>query len=294
MDSRVELIADYACHTGENPLWHPREQKLYWTDIESGRLFRYDPHSGFHEQIYLGRPVGGFTFEEDGGLLLFMDRGTIAHWRDGVLKERLAEIPAERNSRFNDVIATSSGTVFCGTMSSAQEKGRLYRLDTDGTLRVVLDGIGISNGMAFSRDQKTFFYTDSLAGEIYGFDYHKIICAITNQRVFARFDKAEGLPDGCTIDSEDHLWSALWDGGCVVCHGLDGSVLRKLCVPARQTSSLVFGGSDLSHLYVTTAGGHEKHVNGRYAGALFRLDAGCTGIPEAFSRMTAPQIRLVY
>ena len=77
------LIADYACETGENPLWHPVERRLYWIDIPTGRLFRYDPATGHHEQCYQGRIVGGFTIQADGSLLLFMDRGTIALWRDG-------------------------------------------------------------------------------------------------------------------------------------------------------------------------------------------------------------------
>src|SRR6185437_6745115 len=151
--TKPELIADYRCHTGENPLWHPTERRLYWTDIPTGRMFRYDPASDVHEQIYSGRQVGGFTFQQEGGLLLFMDKGTIAHLRDGVLTESLAGIPSEKNSRFNDVIATPSGAVFCGTMSSDDGKGKLYRLDPNGTLRVVLEKIGISNGMAFTSDR---------------------------------------------------------------------------------------------------------------------------------------------
>ena len=67
-----ELIADYSCHTGENPLWHPLERRLYWTDIPRGRLYRYAPATGAHEECYRGDPVGGFTVQSDGALLLFM------------------------------------------------------------------------------------------------------------------------------------------------------------------------------------------------------------------------------
>jgi sugar lactone lactonase YvrE len=107
--TQAECIADYDCETGENPLWHSMERKLYWTDIPAGRIFRYDPATGIHEQCYQGRPVGGFTVQSDGCLLLFMDRGTVANWRDGILTEVLAEIEDERNSRFNDVIADPRG-----------------------------------------------------------------------------------------------------------------------------------------------------------------------------------------
>ena len=165
--SQVDCIADYCCETGENPLWHPLENRLYWRDIPNGRIFRYDPMSGIHEKCYEGRPVGGFTIQCDGSLLLFLDRGTIANWRDGRLTEVVAEIDAERSSRFNDVIADPSGRVFCGTMSSKEKKGSLYRLERDGSLNAVLNDIGCSNGMAFALDQKSFYYTDSFAREIY-------------------------------------------------------------------------------------------------------------------------------
>ena len=65
-----ELIADYECVTGEGPLWHPDEQRLYWVDIPRGRLFRYEPATGAHEQVYEGDPIGGFTIQDDGALLL--------------------------------------------------------------------------------------------------------------------------------------------------------------------------------------------------------------------------------
>src|ERR1700743_1846148 len=123
----LELIADYACEIGENPLWHSIEKRLYWCDIAAGRIFRYEPATGVHEQCYQGRTVGGFTIQADGSLLLFMDRGTIAIWREGDLVEVVPEIPAERTSRFNDVIADPRGRVFCGTMSTDESRGRLYR-----------------------------------------------------------------------------------------------------------------------------------------------------------------------
>ena len=72
-----EIVADYACEASENPLWHEQEQRLYWTDIPGGRLFRCDPKSGKRERCYEGRPVGGFTIPMNGSLALFMYRGTV-------------------------------------------------------------------------------------------------------------------------------------------------------------------------------------------------------------------------
>lgn len=284
-----ELIADYACHIGENPLWHPLEHRLYWTDIPTGRLFQFDPGTGEHRQIFAGRPVGGFTFQADGGLLLFMDRGTIGSWRNGELTDLLSSLPQERHSRFNDVYADRTGRVFCGTMSTDQQPGRLYRLDTDGHLHLVLEGIGCSNGIAISEDQKDFYYTDSFARQIYRFDYDDITGNLENKEVFATF-REDGLPDGITLDTEGRLWVALWGGGCIVRLSEQGSIVEKYELPVAKVASLTFAGEDLDDLYVSTAGGDDKTANGSLAGAVFRFRTSSRGLPENVSRVSGAPI----
>ncbi len=288
LSSEPELLADYACEIGENPLWHPIERRVYWTDIAAGRLFRYDPATGAHEPCYEGRTVGGFTIQQDGSLLLFMDRGTVAVWRNGSLTEVIPEIPAETASRFNDVIADPRGRVFCGTMSSSDCAGRLYRLDLDGSIHCIMEGVGCSNGMAFTTDHKTFYHTDSYAHEIRVYDYDVETGAIANRRVFARFAESDGLPDGGTLDSEGRFWTALWDGYSVVRLRHDGSVEAKIPFPTKKVSSVTFGGDEYKDLYVTTAGGNKKDENGQPAGSLYRLRTSVRGLPEYFSRIRQP------
>jgi len=282
---KPELIADYACVTGENPLWHPDEKRLYWVDIPTGRMFRYDPATSQHEQCYEGEVVGGFTIQADGALLLFMARGAVKIWRDGELTTVIDEIPDERSSRFNDVIADPEGRVFCGTMSTEDRLGRLYRLDTNGTLTRLLESIGTSNGMGFTLDRRQMYYTDSRKREIYLFDYDQATGAITNQRLFLRTPEGAGSPDGMTVDAEGAVWSARWNGGCLVRYAPDGAEDRRIEFPAKKVSSVTFGGEDYTDIYVTTAGGNNKAEEGSGAGALFRLNLGIRGLPEFRSRI---------
>lgn len=280
-----ELIADYQCVCGEGPLWHPDEQRVYWLDITKGRMFRYDPASGHHEQVYEGTPIGGFTIQPDGALLLFMQKGAIKLWREGELTTVIEEIPEERESQFNDVIADPKGRVYCGTLPTKDRLGRLYRLDTDGTLTMLVEGIDCSNGMGFTPDLKRMYYTDSTKYEIYLFDYDQDTGNLSDQRIFVQGPEEDGLPDGMTVDAEGYIWSAHWDGSCVIRYAPDGHEERRIHFPAKQVSSVTFGGPDYTDLYVTTAGGDNKEENGPGAGALYRVRPGVVGVPEFRSRI---------
>ncbi len=289
---KVEVIADYACNTGEGPLYHRLERRVYWTDIPAGRLFRYDPATGEHEQVYAGEPVGGFTIQADGSLLLFMARGAIRTWSDGDMETIVDSIPEELDSRFNDVIADPAGRVFCGTMSSPDHPGSLYRLDVDGTLSRVVEGVGVSNGMGFTPDRKGMYYTDSASREISLFDYDEPTGAITNRRSFLTLPSGNGVPDGMTVDAEGFLWAAFWDGGCIRRFSPLGEETLRIEIPTPKVSCVSFGGEDYADLYVTTAGGDDKGRNGSGAGALYRVrvsEGGETlrGVPEFVSRVAA-------
>jgi sugar lactone lactonase YvrE len=286
--STPELIANYRCVIGENPIWHAVERKLYWTDIVRGRLFRYDPRSGEHETCYEGRPVGGFTIQADGSLLLFMDRGTIAQWRDGALSVIVDEIPEERLSRFNDVIADPRGRVFCGTMSVGNNNGRLYRVDLDGSIHLVMEAVGCPNGMGFSSDCQTFYFTDSFARSIYSFKYEENDASVQDRKIFTKFNQTDGMPDGMTVDATGKIWCALWDGACVVQLDNCGRISRRLPVPAHKTSSLTFGGEGYDEMYITTSGGDQSEDEGFFPGALFCLKIGFIGRPEFQSRILIP------
>lgn len=282
-----ELVVDVKCQTGEGPLWHTDEKVLYWVDIPAGRIYRYDPSSGKHEIVYDDRPVGGMTIQDDGSLLLFMDKGTVAVMRkDGKLEYVIESLENELDSRFNDVIADPAGRVFCGTMSSPDHPGSLYRLDPDGSIRVVIEGTKTANGMGFTGDKKRFYFDDSGTRDISIYDYDEATGEISNKKTYLPPPPPEdGSPDGMTVDSEDYLWSARWGGWILVRLAPDGSEDTRFTFPAKNISCVTFGGDDLTDIYITSAGGHDRKENGPGAGSLFKLNLGIAGRPEFRSKI---------
>ncbi|MGC4045690.1 MAG: SMP-30/gluconolactonase/LRE family protein [Armatimonas sp.] len=287
MDYTQTLLADYACHTGEGPLFHPDENAVYWTDIPNARIFRYDLAIGEHHAIEIGRQVGGFTIQPDGRLLLFLDKGSIALFREGEPLEYIVdEIPTETETRFNDVMADPEGRVFCGTMPTKDRLGNFYRLETDGTLTHLLSGIGCSNGMGFTPNLAQMYYTDTSPRNIYRFDYDRAIGALSNQITFVHTEEGGGFPDGMTVDADGYLWSTRWDGNCVVRYSPEGAEVGRITMPVRKVSCVTFGGENYETMFMTTAGGHIKETDGEHAGALFALKIpGIKGVPEFRSKV---------
>ncbi|MBC7806842.1 MAG: SMP-30/gluconolactonase/LRE family protein, partial [Akkermansiaceae bacterium] len=195
-----------------------------------------------------------------------------------------------RETRFNDVFADPEGRVFCGTMPAPDRPGRLYRLDTDGNLTIVLEGIGCSNGMGFTPDGRQMYYTDSAAKTITRFAYDRATGKLSDGAVFITVPRSpgEGSPDGMTVDADGNLWSARWGGGCLVRYsGETGEEIDRIAIPrVNEVSSVSFGGPDYTQMYVTTASGHKKGAGKEDAGALFRVTVpGVRGVPEFVSRV---------
>jgi len=275
-----KVVANTACHTGEGPLWHPEQRVLFWVDIPKGELYRFDPSTGEHRLVYQDEAIGGFTFQEDGSLLLFMARGAVKRWdKDGV-HTVLDGIPGEEDTRFNDVIADPEGRVFCGTMSCDSHPGRLYRLDPDLTLTVLLEGVGTSNGMGFTPDGRGMYHTDSRTRRITLYDYDRESGGLSRGRLFLEVPEGEGVPDGMTVDAEGRVWSARWDGSCCIQYDQQGEEIQRIEFDVPKISCVTFGGEDYRDLYFTTAGGQDREKEGMAAGALFSLRSEVQGVPE--------------
>lgn len=276
------------CHSelGEGPRWNPFDNCLYWLDIVKGCILRYDPARQQHEPFYEGdEQIGGFTIQADGTLLLFMERGAVRLLRDGELTTVIAEMLAERDTRFNDVIADPVGRVFCGTKPGAAHPATLYRLDLDGTMTPVVENVGLANGMGFTPNGTGLYFTDTEARRIDFYKYDEATGALTNPRRFVQVPDRDGYPDGLTVDAEGYVWSARWDGRMVVRYAPDGSEERRVHLPTPNVTSLAFGGDNFQDLYITTAIGEGSPPPDEQAGALFHLRPGVAGKPEYLSRV---------
>jgi D-xylono/L-arabinono-1,4-lactonase len=283
------IVSDIRCRIGENPIWHPLEKKLYWLDIPVGIIYRYDPKSKTVEKIVERNGViGGFTFQEDGSLLLFMEKGAIKIWQNNTLKNIIEEIPILKDTRFNDVITDPVGRVFCGTMPDKNGVAYLFLLDTNGDIKLILDNAELSNGMGFTPDKKQMYFTDSIKGEIYMFDYNQKNGSLTNQRIFIKVKEKNPnlIPDGLTVDSEGYIWSARWNGSCVKRYNPEGKEVYKIDLPTKKITSLSFAGEDLQDIYITSAVGEgTDQSQDDDAGALFYIKSGFSGMPENMSKV---------
>lgn len=288
----IERVADTHCEVGEGPIWHTDEQALYWCDITRGDIYKYVFETDEYEHVHSGPLIGGFTLQTNGSLLLFMEDGRIQEWDHGRTKTLLEEIPRERNGRFNDVVADPRGRVFAGTVINDDQLAQLYRVESGVTYIAVEAGLDLPNGIAFSPDLEQLYLTDSgqdtdmHGGRIYKYEYGEATGEIDNRRTIVDVSDEEGIPDGLTVDAEGDLWSARWNGGCLVRYSSDGTERERIEFPARKVSSATFGGRDFDQLYVTTACLTSREEEGDGAGALFRLQPGVTGRPEFRSEIS--------
>jgi sugar lactone lactonase YvrE len=192
--------------------------------------------------------------------------------------------PDRPGNRFNDGKCDRRGRLFAGTMDNAEVEctGTLYRLDPDLSVHVMQTDVHLSNGLGWSPDDRTLYYTDSLRRTIWAYDYDLDTGATANRRVFARVPDAAGVPDGLCVDAEGGVWSAHWGGWRLTRYAPDGRIDRVVGMPVPQPSCPAFGGPDLDVLYVSSAAIEMTPADFTKApdgGGLFTLDVGVRGLP---------------
>lgn len=268
---------------GEGPLWNVAEQRLYWVDILGRRVHRLHPASQVHEVFDLGAQVCALAFRQGGGRVVATQHG-FAFWDEGATSLRYIADPEAHKptTRFNDGAVDRLGRFWAGTMGDPFNNA-LYRLDADLSLRRMETGIDISNGIGWSPDNRTMYYTDSTPARIYAYDFDLASGEIANRRVFVDSSAESGVPDGLTVDSQGCIWSARWGGWRLDRYDPDGRLMRSVAMPVEFPTSVMFGGADLDVLYVTSARVDvpaDWRPQRPLDGDLFCLKPGVGGLPE--------------
>src|SRR5713226_9130766 len=259
---KIECVLQCANHLGEGPVWDIEEGRLYWVDGTGRRagkpsIWRLDARTGKTENWSIKRDVGALALRKKGGAVLALDDGFhFFDFQSGKL-ETVSLVDTEHSrTRLNDGKCDRRGRFFAGGMDDKEELKicALWRLDPDLSVTLVDDGIICSNGPCWSPDDKTFYFADTFQGEIWKYDYDVEIGTPANKRLFA-------------------------------------SVERRIGMPVRNITSVVFGGEKLDEIYVTSMA-RVKHpaVHERFAkeakpqflaGSLFRIiGLGIRGVPE--------------
>lgn len=283
---RIERVADTGDRLGETPLWCDRTNQLWWIDIENPRLHSYDPVTGERDTVTLpGVYAGTQALTKAGDRLLAEDLTLYARDADTGYRCDLLSIDHGLDNRLNDGRVDARGRFWVGTMDNglSRPNGSLYRIDTDGVATRVESGIIVSNGIAFSPDGKTLYFTDTRRYTSYAYDLDLDDGIVTNRRVFAEYSATGDRRDGACVDVDGCLWAAFFAGGRIVRYRPDGQIDRSIALPVTNPTCLAFGGRDLKTLYVTTARkflSNAQLASEPLAGALLAIEGVGQGLPE--------------
>jgi sugar lactone lactonase YvrE len=278
----MEVVVSPGAQLGEGPVWDARSARLVWVDILASRLHLTDVRTGADDVIPTPLHVGAVAPRAAGGYVAALQDG---FWVVGDGEpERIAGIPEARpDLRFNDGKCDPAGRFWAGTMAydESDGAGALYRLGPDGRVDRILDGVTISNGLAWSAAGGTMYFIDSALRRIDAFAFDPATGEISGRRTLVHVTPELGWPDGMTIDAEGGLWVALWRGSAVHRY-VDGRLDHVVDLPVTKPTSCTFGGDDLDELYVTSAtqdlSAEERRAQ-PHAGAVFRVRPGVRGLP---------------
>ncbi|MCX2733840.1 SMP-30/gluconolactonase/LRE family protein [Saccharopolyspora sp. NFXS83] len=275
---RAEQITEACAEHGEGPVWHEGWPGLRWVDMLAGDVLTLLP-GGTVRRAHVGSVAAALRPRAGGGAVLAVERGFALAEDDLADVRPCGELWADPGVRMNEGGCDPHGRFYCGSMAYAATPGagRLYRLDASGHAEVVLDGVTISNGLAWSPDGAGAYYVDTPTQCVDAFAYRD--GELTDRRRLVRIDPALGAPDGLAVDAEGCVWVALWGGAAVHRYAPDGGLLAVVELPVPRVTACTFGGSDLADLYITTSRQETDLRRHPEAGALFVLRDAGRGLP---------------
>jgi sugar lactone lactonase YvrE len=254
---KAAVVYPAANDLGEGPVWHSGRQSVFWVDIEGRKLQEMVWPAGEVQSWAMPQRIGTVVpYQADKLVVALQDGLALFHPETGGLAW-LVDLEKERNdNRPNDGKCDSQGRLWLGTMhlDANQPSGSLYCIDGGLTVTKQLTSLTISNGMAWSADNRHFYFIDSALQRVDQYAFDALSGTITFERTAVTIPPEMGLPDGMTIDEEGMLWVAQWDGFCVCrWNPATGELLQKIDVPVPQVTSCTFGGINLDVLFITTA-----------------------------------------
>lgn len=291
MIGEVVCVAPTGDVCGEGAVWHAGHNAVYWTDINRFLIHRLSLADSSVRSWFFDEPVTALSLTDRDDVLAVVLGSRVILWEPATDTRHdpiflLNSWPAVR---LNDARCDPHGSLWLGSMRNNVNKdgssgetgghdGELVRLDPDGKVTSWRTGIGIANTLTWSPDRRHFYFGDTIANVIWVYDYDLATGAIANERVFLE-GFARGLPDGSAMDAEGYLWNCRFYGNCIVRVAPDGKIDRVVEMPVKNITTCVFGGADLTTLFITTASA-QAAVGDRLAGSLFSIQTGVKGQPE--------------
>ena len=285
----VVLVIDSGSDLGEGAIWNDQTSELYWVNITGKILNIYNPSNENNKELFTGQMIGTVAPCLSGRVVVALQNGIYFMDPETGTKKLIAD-PEEAlpDNRFNDGKCDPGGRFWAGTMSTRGEKqaGALYMLDTNGTVRKMIENVSISNGIAWSTKYNEMYYIDTPTQKVMAWKYDPVSGNIADRRTAVEIPAEMGAPDGMTMDEQGNLWIALWGGGSVGCwNPQSGELVRKIEVPAKNVTSCAFGGPGFETLYITTAKTNTSDDDLKLypnTGGLFRVNPGVKGIKACF------------
>ena len=277
--SDVEQLTEPVAFHGEGPVWCDAWAQLRYVDMLAGDVHRVDVASGSVARWHIADVVAAFRPRVGGGMVAAVERGFALVDDNGAVRE-LGAIWTDASIRMNEGGCDPDGRFYCGSMAydARPGAGALYRLNLDGSVTVVLDGVTISNGLAWGPDHSVAYYVDTPTRRVDMFDY-SLEAGLHARRPFIRLEDGCGSPDGLCVDSEGGVWVALWQGAAVRRYRPDGKLDGSIELPVTQVTACTFGGPAGDELYVTTSRQEVPAGEQPQAGAVFRSRPGIRGLP---------------